>query len=91
MREFRAEVVDIREEGLTGGRRRWRVLLTRTLFSSAEACGMLVAVSPSGARLEVPVLAVVEDGGDQWHVVEKPLGAGTGITGQVFGAEAQRG
>jgi hypothetical protein len=37
----------------------------------------LHAVARSGTRIEVPVLAVVvDDAGDLWHVVEKPLAAG---------------
>jgi hypothetical protein len=31
----------------------------------------------------VPVLGVVMDGGEVWHVVEKPLAAGTAVTGRV--------
>jgi hypothetical protein len=31
----------------------------------------------------VPVLAVLVDGGDVWHVVEKPLAAGTDVVGKV--------
>ncbi len=85
MREFQAEVVDIRDEGVTDGRRRWQLLLTESLFDGVE--GVLVAVSPSGARLEVPVLGVVVEDADVWHVVEKPLAAGTPVTGQVFGAD----
>ena len=38
----------------------------------------------SGARLRVPVLAVFADAaGEVWHVVEKPLGAGTAVRGEV--------
>jgi alanyl-tRNA synthetase len=41
-------------------------------------------VARSGARLVVPVLGVVvDDGGEVWHVVEKPLAAGTAVTGRV--------
>ena len=89
MREFRAEVVDIRDEGVTDGRRRWQLLLTESQFDGVE--GVLVAVSPSGARLEVPVLGVVVEDDDVWHVVEKPLAAGTFVTGQVFGADERAG
>jgi alanyl-tRNA synthetase len=46
--------------------------------------GALEAVAPSGIRLTVPVLGVVVDAeGEVWHVVEKPLAAGTAVTGRV--------
>jgi hypothetical protein len=31
----------------------------------------------------VPVLRVVNDSGDIWHIVEKPLAAGTDVIGRV--------
>ena len=38
----------------------------------------------SGTRLEVPVLAVeASEAGELWHVVEKPLAAGTEVVGRV--------
>ena len=46
--------------------------------------GVLHAVSRGGTHIQVPVLAVVADqAGDLWHVVEKPLAAGTNVVGQV--------
>jgi hypothetical protein len=33
--------------------------------------------------LVVPVLGVVTDAGEVWHLVEKPLAAGTAVTGRV--------
>jgi hypothetical protein len=81
--EFSAVVVDIREESRVGGRQRWQMLLDRTEFGVGDA-GTLEAVAPSGARLVVPVLGlVVDDAGDAWHVVEKPLAAGTAVSGRV--------
>jgi hypothetical protein len=44
---------------------------------------MLIATAPSGARLEVPVLSVIEEGGTVWHVVGKPLTDGTEVVGHV--------
>jgi alanyl-tRNA synthetase len=45
---------------------------------------VLQAIARSGTRIEVPVLAVVVDqAGDLWHVVEKPLAAGTDVMGRV--------
>jgi alanyl-tRNA synthetase len=35
----------------------------------------------------VPVLAVIVDDGDVWHVVEKPLAAGTDVVGRVTRGE----
>jgi alanyl-tRNA synthetase len=46
--------------------------------------GVLEAVARSGTRLRVPVLDVVEDAeGEIWLVVEKPLAAGTEVTGRA--------
>jgi alanyl-tRNA synthetase len=57
--------------------------LDRTEFI-AGAVGELEAVARSGARLVVPVLGTVVDvAGEVWHVVEKPLAAGTSVTGHV--------
>jgi len=80
--EFAAEVIDIREESRVAGRQRWQMALDRTEFVVGDV-GVLEAVARSGARLVVPVLGVVMDAGDVWHVVEKPLAAGTAVTGRV--------
>jgi hypothetical protein len=46
--------------------------------------GVLEAVARSGVKLMVPVLGVVlDDAGEVWHVVEKPLAAGTMVRGIV--------
>ena len=45
--------------------------------------GVLRAVARSGTRIEVPVLAVLDEDGDIWHVVEKPLAGGTDVVGRV--------
>ncbi len=83
MREFAAVVTDIREESRVAGRQRWQMALDRTEFGAGDI-GALEAVARSGARLEVPVLAtVVEASGEVWHLVEKPLAAGTAVTGRV--------
>jgi hypothetical protein len=85
--EFAAVVTDIREESRLAGRQRWQMALDRTEFRAGDV-GVLEAVARSGTRLAVPVLGVVVDeAGEVWHVVEKPLAAGTGVTGRV-GAEA---
>lgn len=81
--EFTAVVVDIREESRVAGRQRWQMALDRTEFRAGDI-GAMEAVARSGARLTVPVLGVVVDGaGDVWHVVEKPLAAGTAVTARV--------
>ena len=91
MMDFAAEVTDIREESRLGGRQRWRMMLDYTAFSVAESTGTLEAVAPSGVRLVVPVLGVVMQGEEVWHVVEKPLAAGTPVTGNVAGIRANVG
>jgi alanyl-tRNA synthetase len=46
--------------------------------------GLLEAVTRSGTRLSIPVTKVViDEEGVVWHVVEKPLAAGTEVTGIV--------
>ena len=80
--EFSGVVTDIREESRVAGRQRWQMTLDRTDFVAGDV-GVLEAVARSGARLVVPVLGVVVDGGEVWHVVEKPLAAGTRVTGRV--------
>jgi alanyl-tRNA synthetase len=81
--QFAAVVTDIREESRAGGRQRWQMALDRTEFC-AGAIGDLQAVARSGARLVVPVLDTVTDAaGEVWHIVEKPLAAGTAVTGHV--------
>lgn len=91
--EFSATVTDIREESRTAGRHRWHIALDRTEFGAAEGkdCGVLQAVAPRGACLLVPVLGVVVDApGEVWHVVEKPLAAGTRVTARVGTTEFER-
>jgi hypothetical protein len=80
---FQAVVTDIRLESRVEGVARWQIALDRTLFSFAAATGVLEAVARSGARLTVPVLGVVEEGGVVWHVADKPLTEGTMVTGKL--------
>jgi hypothetical protein len=79
---FSGVVLDIREEGRISGRQRWQLLLSRTEFIAGDR-GMLEAVSRSGTRLLVPVLGTLEEEGEVWLQVEKPLMAGTEVTGWV--------
>jgi alanyl-tRNA synthetase len=81
--DFSAVVTDIRLESREGAAVRWRMTLDRTEFAAGDV-GVLHAVSRGGTRIEVPVLVVVADeAGDLWHVVEKPLAAGTDVVGRV--------
>ncbi len=81
--EFAAAVTDIRLESRDGaGPARWRMTLDHTEFTAGDV-GVLHAVARSGTRIEVPVLAVIEEDGDIWHVVEKPLAGGTDVVGHV--------
>ena len=80
--QFTAVVTDIRLESREGAAVRWRMTLDRTQFAAGDV-GVLEAVSRTGTRIEVPVLAVIIDDGDVWHVVEKPLAAGTDVVGRV--------
>ena len=80
---FSAVVTDIRLESRVEGRARWQMALDRTEFAAGNS-GVLEAVARSGTRLEIAVLDVVADeSGNLWHVVEKPLAAGTDIIGRV--------
>ncbi len=80
---FSAIITDIRLESRSGTAARWQIALDHTLFSAASPAGTLIATAPSGARLEVPVLNVVEEAGTVWHIVAKPLTDGTAITGRL--------
>jgi hypothetical protein len=82
VKEFSSVVMDIREESRIGGKQRWQMALDWTEFVAGDV-GVLEAVARSGARLVVPVLGVVEEGGEVWHVVEKPLAAGTAVRARV--------
>ena len=87
MSEFAAVVTDIREESRVAGRQRWQMSLDRTEFHAGDV-GVLEAVARSGARLQVPVLGVeIDAAGEVWHVVEKPLAAGTAVSGRVGARE----
>ena len=81
--EFSAVVTDIRLESRMEGQTRWQMALDRTGFVAGNI-GVLEAVARSGTRLEIPVLdVVVDEAGNVWHVVEKPLAAGTDVVGRV--------
>jgi alanyl-tRNA synthetase len=80
--EFSAVVTDIRLESREGSAVRWRMTLDHTNFAAGDV-GVLEAVARSGTRIAVPVLSVLVEDGDVWHIVEKPLAAGTDVVGRV--------
>jgi hypothetical protein len=83
MKEFSGVVTDIREESRVAGKQRWQIALDQTEFAAGDV-GVMEAAARSGVKLVVPVLSVVVDGaGHVWHVVEKPLAAGTAVQGRV--------
>jgi alanyl-tRNA synthetase len=90
--EFTATVTDIRLDSRAGTDQLWQVALDQTAFYPEGGgqpwdTGVLIAVSRSGATLEVPVERVEEDEhGEVWHYVRKPLVAGTEVTGVVDAA-----
>ena len=80
---FETTVTDIHLERQAGLRAVWRMALDRTEFQPGDS-GVLEAVTRTGTRLEIPVSEVVADAaGVIWHVVEKPLAAGTDVRGRV--------
>jgi hypothetical protein len=81
--EFSAAITDIQLQSREGVDVRWRIALSQTGFLPGDT-GVLQATSRSGTRLELRVLQVLADqSGDIWHVVEKPLAAGTDVIGRV--------
>jgi hypothetical protein len=83
--EFAGVVTDIRLESRANGIAKWQMAVSGSVFAAGDS-GVLEAVAPSGIRLVVPVLSVtVDDEGQVWHVVEKPLATGTEVTGSVGG------
>ncbi len=82
---FTSVVADIRLQSRVGTAGVWWMSLDQTQFRSGDT-GVLEAVTRSGTRLEIAVSAIVEDAeGVTWHVVEKPLAAGTDVRGTVAG------
>jgi hypothetical protein len=82
---FESVVADIRLESRTGLVGKWLMSLDRTEFEVGST-GVLEAVTRSGTKLAIPVSSViVDEDGVVWHVVEKPLAAGTDVVGTVTG------
>ncbi len=83
---FRAVVDDLREQQRFPGRVLWQMALSTSAFRLGDT-GTLIAVSRKGTRLEIPVLSVeLDPAGRLWHIVEKPLAAGTEVTGEINAA-----
>ena len=82
--KFESVVTDIRLASRSGLTMVWWISLDATVFDPGDT-GVLEAVTRSGTRLEIPVTEVLRDqDGVLWHVVEKPLAAGTEVTGRVL-------
>ena len=65
------------------GRAVWQLALSETRFQTGKV-GMLVATSRLGSRLALRVREIETDArGVVWHTVDKPLAAGTEVTGEV--------
>ncbi len=79
---FEAVVTDIRLASQKGVEAVWWMSLDATEFKVGDR-GVLEAVTRSGTKLQIPVTETVEADGALWHVVEKPLAAGTEVRGRV--------
>ncbi len=86
---FEAEVTDIREVSRANGQSLWQIALDRSAFYPTSGgqphdTGVLEATARSGAKLEVPIVEVLEDeAGEVWHLTHKPLLAGTRVEGRI--------
>ena len=89
LKAFTAMVTEVREVVRVDGNPMWQLSLDRTAFYPTSGgqpfdTGLLSAISPSGAVLEIPVEGTEEDEeGTVWHLVRTPLAAGTSVTGQI--------
>ena len=82
---FESKVADIRLESSVGTVQVWQMTLDGTAFQPGDT-GVLEAVTRTGTRLEIAVTSVLRDEeGVVWHMVEKPLAAGTEVRGRVAG------
>ncbi|HUB20239.1 MAG TPA: DHHA1 domain-containing protein [Acidobacteriaceae bacterium] len=89
LRSFPAAVADVRELSRSDGASLWQIALDRTAFYPASGgqpfdTGLLRAISPGGASMDVPIDSVEEDDhGQVWHFVRKPLAVGARVEGHV--------
>ena len=83
---FESTVADIRllsREGGGAASGTWQMSLDRTDFVPGDR-GLLEAVTRTGTRLRIAVSGVLRDEADVvWHLVDKPLAAGTDVLGTV--------
>ncbi len=83
LRTFAAVVTDIKLASRSGVESVWWMALDSTAFGAGDT-GVLEAVTRSGTRLEIRVSGVaIDEDGVVWHVVEKPLAAGTDVQAKV--------
>lgn len=81
---FESRVADIRLESRSGLAGTWLMSLDNSEFAPGDT-GHLEAFTRSGTRLEIAVRMVARDAdGVLWHTTEKPLAAGTDVTGHVY-------
>jgi alanyl-tRNA synthetase len=89
LQSFPAVVADVREVSRADGESVWQIALDRTAFYPTSGgqpfdTGLLRAVSPGGASLEIPIDSVEEDeAGQVWHFVRKPLAVGAKVEGHI--------
>jgi alanyl-tRNA synthetase len=89
LQSFPAVVADVRELSRADGESVWQIALDRTAFYPTSGgqpfdTGLLRAVSPGGASLEIPIDSVEEDdSGQVWHFVRKPLPIGAKVEGHI--------
>ena len=86
LRDFAGTVAAVRE---FAGSQGWQLSLNRTAFYPTSGgqpfdLGTLLAPSPGGTTLEIPVEEVAEDeNGIVWHLVRQPLAVGTQVEGRI--------
>ncbi|HVT99888.1 MAG TPA: DHHA1 domain-containing protein [Acidobacteriaceae bacterium] len=89
LQSFPAVVADVRELSRAEGESVWQIALDRTAFYPTSGgqpfdTGLLRAISPGGASLDIPIDSVEEDdNGQVWHFVRKPLSIGARVEGHI--------
>ncbi|HEY1809801.1 MAG TPA: DHHA1 domain-containing protein [Acidobacteriaceae bacterium] len=89
LKTFTAVVADVRQLASSQDESVWQLAFDRTAFypdSGGQPCdtGLIRATSLGGVTLEIAVESVEEDEhGQVWHVVRKPLSAGTHIEAEI--------
>jgi alanyl-tRNA synthetase len=89
LQSFPAVVADVRELSRAEGESVWQIALDRTAFYPTSGgqpfdTGVLRAISPGGASLDIPIDSVEEDeNGQVWHFVRKPLSVGAKVEGHI--------